>query len=329
MHTLFLREHNRQADLVAANHPDWNDEQVFQMARKIVGAEVQRITYHDWLPALLGPGRLGTYQGYDAGVNATIATEFSAAAFRVGHTMLNGTLLRLDASGNAIPQGSLTLRNHFFAPSTIQDGGGISPLLRGLIAQPAQEIDVHIVDDVRELLFGPFGPPGTIGFDLASLNIQRGRDHGLCDYNAMRVAYGLPALGSFSQISSDPVVVSLLESTYGNISSIDPWVGMLAEDHVPGGSTGALLTAVLVDQFTRTRAGDRYWYENDPDMTPYLSQISATTLGSIIRANTEIGAIQENVFFVTQTTCRADFNGVGGLDVQDVFDFLNAWFSGC
>jgi peroxidase len=328
MHTLFLREHNRLADLISQSHTDWTDEQVFQLARKIVGAEVQKITYSDWLPALLGPGAIGPYQGYDPTVDATIATEFSAAAFRIGHTMLNGTILRLDASGNSIPEGGLTLRDHFFAPSTIADGGGISPLLRGLIAQPAQEIDVHIVDDVREFLFGPFGPPGSVGFDLASLNIQRGRDHGLCDYNAMRSAFGLPSLTAFSQISSDPVVVSLLQSTYGSISAIDPWVGMLAEDHLPGGSAGPLLTAVLVDQFRRTRAGDRFWYQNDPDLAPYLPSISATSLATIIRANTDIGPIQANVFFIRPAVCRADFNGSASLNAQDIFDFLGAWFAG-
>ncbi|HMN42804.1 MAG TPA: peroxidase family protein [Phycisphaerales bacterium] len=327
MHTLFLREHNRQAGLLAAAHPEWSDEQVYQMARKIVGAQIQKITFSDWLPALLGPGRVGPYTGYDAGVNAGIATEFSTAAFRIGHTMVNGTILRLDAGGGSIPQGPLTLRNHFFSPSVVMNEGGISPVLRGLIAQPAQEVDVHVVDDVRELLMGPFGPPGFIGFDLAALNIQRGRDHGLCDYNSMRAAYGLPTVTTFAQVTSDPALAAMLGFVYGNVSMVDPWVGMLAEDHVAGGSAGPLLTAVLVDQFTRTRAGDRFWYQNDPALTPYLAQIGATTLGSIIRANTDIASTQEDVFFVRTSVCRVDFNHSGGVDVQDVFDFLNAWLA--
>jgi hypothetical protein len=29
-----------------------------------------------------------------------------------------------------------------------------------------------------------------------------------------------------------------------------------------------------------------------------------------------------------EPSCRADFNGVDGIGVQDIFDFLNAWFAG-
>jgi hypothetical protein len=328
MHTLFVREHNRLADQLAAANPSWNDEQIFQTARKIVGAEIQKITYQDWLPHLIGLGRLHAYTGYRPNVDAGIATEFSTAAFRIGHTMLNGTLLRLGEDGNSIPQGPLTLRNHFFAPSEIPNGGGISPMLRGLVAQPAQEIDLHVIDDVREFLAGPFGPPGFIGFDLVSLNIQRGRDHGLCDYNSMRVAYGLSPITSFSQITSDPYAAGALQGMYGSVSAIDPWVGMIAEDHLPGTSAGPLMTAVLVDQFERTRDGDRFWYEIDPDMSPYRAAVNATTLADIIKRNTDIVNIQPDVFYVPQHVCRPDFNGSGSLDTQDIFDFIGAWFAG-
>jgi hypothetical protein len=326
--SLFLREHNRTADLLAAANPGWSDEQIYQRARKIVGAEIQKITYYDWLPTLIGRAALSPYRGYNPNVDPTISTEFSTAAFRIGHSMLNGTLLRLGPDGNSIPGGGLTLRNHFFAPSTIGDGGGISPLLRGLAMQPSQEIDLHVVDDVREFLFGPFGPPGAIGFDLACLNIERGRDHGLCDYNSMRAAYGLPTITSFSQISSDPATANALAATYTSIAQIDPWVGMLAEDHLPGTSVGALMTAVIVDQFERTRDGDRYWYEIDPDLNAYRNAINQTTLAMIISRNTDITGLQANVFYVPTHPCRPDFNGSGTLDSQDVFDFLGAWFAG-
>src|SRR6202011_2516467 len=83
--TLFVREHNRLADQFAAEHPEWTDEQLYQAARQVVGAEIESITYNEFLPALLGPGALPAYVGYDPSINPGIANEFSTAAFRVGH----------------------------------------------------------------------------------------------------------------------------------------------------------------------------------------------------------------------------------------------------
>lgn len=298
MHTLWVREHNRWADQIAAANPGLSDTQVYQAARKVVGAEIQKITYEDWIPALLGSGAMPSYSGYKPDVDPSVATEFSTAAFRIGHTMLSPTLARLDNAGNVIAQGNLPLRDAFFDPHSLVDGGGLDPILKGLASQSAQEIDAHIVDDVRNFLFGPFGPPGATGFDLASLNIQRGRDHGICDYNAMRVGLGLPAAGSFADVTSDPVLRAALESVYPDVNSIDPWVGMLAEDHLPGSSVGELMSRVILDQFVRVRDGDRFFYLNDPQITPYLALIESTTLGDIIGLNTGVTTLQANVFFV-------------------------------
>ena len=54
MHTLWMREHNRVARQLASLNPTWADETIFQEARRIVIAEIQHITYAEWLPNLLG-----------------------------------------------------------------------------------------------------------------------------------------------------------------------------------------------------------------------------------------------------------------------------------
>jgi len=295
MHTLFVREHNRLASRIAADEPGLSGDEIYERARARVGALIQVITYNEFLPMLLGPDALGAYSGYRDDVDASIDATFSTAAYRVGHTMLAPVLARLDGDGNPIAEGHLALRDAFFAPSRIVEEGGIEPLLRGLAAGYAQEVDIQVVDDIRNFLFGP---PGAGGFDLASLNIQRGRDHGLMDYNLTRMAFGLAPVTSFDEISSDPETVSRLELAYGSVDSIDVWVGGLSEDHVAGAMVGELIYTVVSDQFRRLRDGDRFWYQR-VFAGAELAEIEATRLSDVIRRNTDIGAeLQDDVFSV-------------------------------
>lgn len=309
--TLFVREHNRLATKIAAQHADWTDEQIYQQARRLVIGEVQAITYNEYLPALLGPNALGRYTGYDPTVNAGISNEFSTAAFRLGHSMLTDDVEFLTNDGEDA-QPDMTLAQVFFNPTVIERSG-IDSIVKYLASSNSEEIDTKIVDSVRNFLFGA---PGSGGLDLASLNIQRGRDHGIADYNTTRAALGLPKVTSFGQITSDTTLAGKLQQLYGSVDNIDLWVGGLAEDHVRGSNVGATFQRILVDQFTRTRSGDRFWYERDLTGND-LAMVRGTTLASVIAANTTTTNLQPNVFFYDTTISgRAwnDGNGNGRVD---------------
>jgi hypothetical protein len=297
LHTLFVREHNRLAQEIAVNNPSLSGEEIYQEARRWVGALMQVITYNEFLPALLGPNALSPFLGYRLSTSPAISNEFSTAIYRFGHSALSPTLLRLDAALNPIPEGNLPLRDAFFRPDRITNEGGIEPILRGLASQACSAIDTELVDDVRNFLFGP---PGAGGFDLAALNLQRGRDHGLPSYNETREAVGLLTRASFAEVSANPDVQARLASVYADVDDIDLWVGALAEDPFNGGHLGELAFHVIRGQFERLRQGDRYWYQGGGIFSPSeLAELESTTLADVIRRNTSIGSeVSDDVFHV-------------------------------
>jgi peroxidase len=187
---------------------------------------------------------------------------------------------------------------------------GIDPILKYLGSVRGQEIDTRVVDDVRNFLFGA---PGQGGFDLAALNIQRGRDHGIGDSNSVRVAYGLPRVTSFAEITPDVTVQQALQRAYGSVDRIDPWVGGLAEKHLPGSSLGATFTRIIVDQFSRLRDGDRLWYQRSLP-ADVLGGVQTTTLTEVIRRNTGLTNLQPEAFWFRASiggTVFADTNRDG------------------
>ncbi|MEM1214258.1 MAG: peroxidase family protein, partial [Bacteroidota bacterium] len=291
-HTLFVREHNRQCDLLAVEHPNWTDEELYQHARKIIGGQLQAIVYEEWLPAM--GVVLPPYTGYQANINPQMMNVFTAAAFRMGHTLLNTEILRLDNDGEVIYQGNMTLRDAFFNPFAIQETGSLDPFFKGIATQTQQEFDSKVIDDVRNFLFGE---PGFGGLDLVSININRGRERGLPDFNTVRADFGLPRYNFFQQISPDASVFTRLLSTYVDINEIDPWVGMLAERPMPGTIFGQTVLEIMKQQFQNLRDGDRFYYEVDPILTAEEKQrIKTTTLRDIIMYNTDITLLQDNVF---------------------------------
>jgi len=294
MHTLFVREHNRIAQNLLNADPSADVDEVYEQVRRLVIAKVQIITYDEWLPVLIGPNAIAPYSGYDDSVNPTVFNEFSVAAFRLGHSMLNEQLLRLDVAGVEISDGHVDLKDAFFAgPSILISETDLDPILRGFATQLHQELDAKVIDDIRNFLFGR---PGSGGFDLASLNIQRGRDHGVPGYNDMREAMGVTRVTQFGQITSDPELADALFDTYGDVNEIDLWVGGLSEDPVTGSQLGELFQEILIQQFTAVRDGDRFWWETHLT-SDERDRVRDTTLAEIIRDNTSIGGeIQDNVF---------------------------------
>lgn len=292
LHTLFLREHNNIARELKTAFPAWDSNTIFENARKINGAQFQKIVFEEWYPALTGQ-KLRKYRRFNRNTDPTVSLVFTTAAFRVGHTMV-GNFVNRRGVGNSMMK-PVSFKNIFFAGTTLVRRNGIEPFLRGAIVNRAQKIDTKVHDALRDFLFT--NVPGVPGIDLISLNLQRGRDHALPSYNAIRIKFGRPKVVRFDQISSDKDVQSALESAYGSPRNVEAWIGLVAEDHAPGSSMGPTMLAIWRREFTRIRDGDRFYYEAPglfsqelKDKIPRVNSLftKADAFRAILLRNTEI-----------------------------------------
>lgn len=309
LQVVFMREHNRLVAELAQADPSLDDEALYQMARKVVGGIVQNITYSEFLPSLLGESAIQPYQGYKPDVDPRLKNEFSTAAYRMGHSQIEPILWRESADGKAIAERDIALVQAYFSPEKLAQGG-IDPILRGLMSFIQEPTDEGVSTAVRNMLFGR---PGHGGLDLASINIQRGRDHGLPDINTVRESFDLKPFASFQELARDSELAEKLQSVYGSVDKVDPWVGMLCEQPVEGSAVGESLQTILTDQFERLRDGDRFWFENDPQLEGWRDRIVSTTLSDLVRRNTEIAQeIDDTPFFGHKSSRSADL--IGSLD---------------
>jgi len=130
-------------------NPHWDDERIFQEARRIVGALIQKITYVDYLPKVLRPEVfnlvIGPYPGYNPQVNAGTANAFATAAYRYGHSLIRLQFDWLDANYRPLAIGN------------------------GLVSVNSRRVDEFLNIVLTTQLFQTNISPGM---DLASLNIQ-------------------------------------------------------------------------------------------------------------------------------------------------------------
>ena len=158
----------------------YTDERLYQEARKIVGALIQKITLYDYLPTILGQQvfnqLVGPYTGYFPQVDASIPNVFATAAYCFGHSQIQPEFDRLNSNFQTVREGPLSLRDAFFNPRAYFGSQGTDQIVRGWITQCARSLDEFLNSILTNQLFER---NDSLGMDLATLNVQRGRNHGL------------------------------------------------------------------------------------------------------------------------------------------------------
>ena len=320
MHTIWMREHNRIAEELSTINPNWGEERLFLEARQIVGAEMQKIAYKDYLPLILGnlSDLIPEYSGYNINVYPNTINSYDAAAFRFGHSMIRSYLSRLDEGYKPIPQGALNIVSAFFAPQQFDIGGGTDPILRGLLTEPVGQVDEFLNHFITNNLFAT--NITSPGLDLASINIQRGRDHGLPPYFTWK-RWALQECGLESVFKHELTKIYLLQ-VYGSLETVDLFVGGLAERPLGGGLVGATFACIFAKTFQALRDGDRFYYENNDPITGIFTteqraEIEKASLSRVICDNSDnIQMIQPNAFKANQD--RVDCSSLPSVD-------LTAW----
>ncbi|ESO87606.1 hypothetical protein LOTGIDRAFT_235056 [Lottia gigantea] len=299
---------------------------------------------------------ISDYSGYKPNVHPGISQEFQAAALRFGHTLVpSGIFTRkivdngqckvtsniiTNGTGHNVPYTGIRVCTSFWNSqlllisqiSIFGDGNkvpleteepGIDSVFLGMIHTLSEKEDHIIVTDLRvaQSTGNVFGPLDFNQRDLAAINIQRGRDHGLPGYNEIRQTYGLNRLGNWSDINPDLTeILEKLRELYDNDTApdnLDIFTGGLLETTDDG--LGPLFKAITIEQFERIRDGDRFWFENRNNgifSDAEIEEIKQITLKDIIDNTTNIGADQmsNSVFLcrnndtIAECNCMAPFN---------------------
>ncbi|GFW34882.1 peroxidase [Trichonephila clavipes] len=322
IHTLYMREHNRLATILKLLNPQWDEEQLFQEARRINIAQIQCITYKEYLPYVIGPylmeqfylevkdGPEGTL--YNPCTRPGIVNEFSTSAFRL-HSMVASNVGALQ----------LLFEDLYSNPKLIWDGH-MNQLMQGVSRVPSAKYDHWFVKDITVSLRRP--PGKAYGSDLSSMDIQRGRDTGLAPYiYLVRFCSGNRyKITSFEDLSPLMSIenIKLLKKSYKSVSDVDLEVGLHMENHLPEAEVGPTTACIIAKQFYLIKFGDRFYFEHvgeAPSFTPdQRNALKQCSFSRLLCDNTNIPRIQKNVMLVpdTQSNPKVPCNEIPEIDLS-------------
>ncbi|KAK6732207.1 hypothetical protein RB195_016531 [Necator americanus] len=294
LHAVLIKQHNRIARLLKQQNRHWADPKLFEEARRIVIAQIQHITYNEFLPIMLGRENMRKYglnlhesgfdADYDMSIEGAVLNEFAVTFPYIVWTLL--------------PQDKLF--SAFNNPNRVYESRNVDAILRHLLSTNIARPSLRVNDEVKnEFLKDQL----DVGLDLISIALKQGRDHGIPAYTVVRAQCGLGKVRSFHELREyfvqDPKV-EYISTIYENVDDIDLLVGVLAEQPLKGSLFGPTMACIAGKQFQRTRRGDRFWYENYFAQSGFnekqLMELRKTSLAEIVCSNTEMKKIQTNTF---------------------------------
>ncbi len=232
LNTLFLREHNRLAGIIAGSNPGWNDDRVFDAARACTVVMFIKIVVEEYInhinstPLMLIADPAAAWNAKWNKPN-WITAEFSLL-YR-WHSLIPD---RMTWAGESLPGGALRLNN------TVLTEGGLTQAFVDISANRATEIGLH----------------NTANFlvEVEELAVNQARANRIAPFVEYQSAFGFDPAKRWSDINPDPVIQNQLSDVYGSVDRLEFYTGLFCQPRVENSPLPPLLqTMVAVDAFSQ------------------------------------------------------------------------------
>nr|XP_045012027.1 prostaglandin G/H synthase 1 isoform X2 [Jaculus jaculus] len=271
--TIWLREHNRVCDLLKAEHPTWDDEQLFQTTRLILIGETIKIVIEEYVQHLSGyflqlkfdPELLFRAQFQ---YRNRIAIEFNQLyhwhplmpdSFKVGTHEYSYEQFLFNTS-MLVDYGVEALVDAFSHQRAGQIGGG-------------RNIDHHVLH---------------VAVDV----IRESREMRLQPFNEYRKRFGMKPYTSFQELTGETEMAAELEELYGDIDALEFYPGLLLEKCQPNSIFGESMIEIGAPFSLKGLLGNpicspEYWRPSTFGGETGFNVVNTATLKKLVCLNTK------------------------------------------
>jgi len=313
LHTLFTCEHNHICDVLAREHPDWNDAQIYGKAKLINAALMAKIHTVEWTPAILPHPiiQLAMRTNWFGVADDELVQVFTF----LGDSEIIGGIVGSKADHHAAPY-ALTeefvsvYRMHPLIPDELKlralanDRELETIQLPELSGRKTPGVVSRIGMDDLYYSFGR-AHPGAITLhnypkhlqnltrddgerlDLAAVDIFRDRERGVPRYNMFRRLLHKEPVKSFEELTDNPVWREEIRKVYGNdIEKVDLMTGLYAEPLPAGFGFSETAFRIFVLMASRRLKSDRFFtddYRAELYTETGLKHIKETTMLTVLK----------------------------------------------
>ncbi|MGD9694264.1 MAG: peroxidase family protein [Thermoleophilia bacterium] len=290
LHTVFAREHNAICAMLARRYPDWDDDRLFAVARRVNAAQMAKIHTIEWTPSILPHpttrkamhgnwyGALGPRASRllrrvtradvligipgsrfdDHGVPYSLTEEF-VAVYRM-HPLIPDEFRFVSArTGEEVGRRTMAEVTGANARAVV-DGFPTEDLVASFgVGRPGVLALHNYPDTLRNLpRSGRDGDGAPRRIDLAAIDIVRDRERGVPRYNDFRRMLRMRPAATFEElVGGDAAAAAELRAVYGDVERVDLMVGLYAEPLLPGFGFSETAFRIFVLMASRRLKSDR------------------------------------------------------------------------